>query len=191
MFNHGWWLLAIGGWRLAVGGGWWRLAAVGGWWLVVGSWWRLAVVGGWRLVTIGGWRLAVGGWRLAVGGGWWRLAVGGWWRLVVGGWWSLRAVLKGGPQQKKIGCLKDRPASVSGPDEPSVLQKAGSPAHSSRPPYALHKATAYASSFTISRANFGAPRLPPRLPRLPPALLLLLASGAIPARPSAPALGAM
>ena len=31
MFNHGWWLLAVGGsWWLVIGGCWW-LAAVGGW----------------------------------------------------------------------------------------------------------------------------------------------------------------
>ena len=61
--------LKVGGWRLAVGGGWRRLAAVGGWRLLaVGGWWRLAVVGGWRLLAVGGWwRLAaVGGWRLVV-----------------------------------------------------------------------------------------------------------------------------
>ena len=50
-------LVAISGWRLAVGG-WWRLA-VGGWWrLPVGGWW-LAVGGGWRLMGVGGWRLVV------------------------------------------------------------------------------------------------------------------------------------
>ena len=47
------WRLAVGGWRLAVGG-WWRL--------VVGNWWLMAVSSGWRLVAAGGWRLvAVGG----------------------------------------------------------------------------------------------------------------------------------
>ena len=62
------WLVAIGDWRLAVGGDWrlavgdWRLVVVGGgWWLVIGGWWRLAVVGGWWLVAAGGWWLAVGG----------------------------------------------------------------------------------------------------------------------------------
>ena len=31
-------VLAVGGWRLAVGGGWWRLMAVGGgWWLGIGG----------------------------------------------------------------------------------------------------------------------------------------------------------
>ena len=40
--------LAVGGWRLAVGG-WWRLA-VGGWWrLAVGDWWLVAVGGPWGL----------------------------------------------------------------------------------------------------------------------------------------------
>ena len=86
------WRLAAGGfagWRLAVGG--WRwLAAVGGsWQLVMGGWWRLAAVDGWRLV-----------------------AVGGWWQLAVSGWWSLGAALKGGPSQKKIWSLKDRPGSA-------------------------------------------------------------------------------
>ena len=44
----GWWrLVAVGGWRSAVGGGWRRLATDGGWQLVVGGGWRwLAVVGG-------------------------------------------------------------------------------------------------------------------------------------------------
>ena len=85
------WLVAVGGWRLAVGnwwlvavGGGWRQLVVGDWWLVaVGSGWQLAVGRRWRLAAVGGWRLAaVGGWRLVVGG-WWRLAVGGGWRLVV------------------------------------------------------------------------------------------------------------
>ena len=55
---------AVGGWRLAVGGGWWRLVAGGG------GWWWVAAVGGWGLVVDGGWQwFAVGGWRrLAVGG---------------------------------------------------------------------------------------------------------------------------
>ena len=71
-------VLAVGGWRLAIGD--WQLMAVGGGWrqLVVGDWWLMAVSSGWRV--------AVGGsWRLAVGGGWWQLAVGGGWWLVVGG----------------------------------------------------------------------------------------------------------
>ena len=101
IFNHGCWRLAVGGWRLAVGGDWrlavgnWRLVAVGGgWWrLVVGDWWLVAVVGGWPLALGCRWRLkAVGGWRLVAGGGWrW---------LVVGGWWSLGEVLKGGLKKK-------------------------------------------------------------------------------------------
>ena len=103
----GWWLVAVGGWRLVVvGGGWqsavggWRLAAVGGggrlvavggrWRLVVGSW-RLVMVGGWRLEV--GWRLAVGGWRLVAVGGWRRFAaVSGGGRLAVVGSWRLVAV---------------------------------------------------------------------------------------------------
>ena len=48
---------------------------------------------------VGGWWLAVGGWRL------WLVAVGGW-RLAVGGWWPLDAVIKGYPQQKKLGFLQ-------------------------------------------------------------------------------------
>ena len=37
MFNHGWWRLAVGGWRLvAVGGGWQQL--------VIGDWWSLRAV---------------------------------------------------------------------------------------------------------------------------------------------------
>ena len=86
-----WWLVAVGGWRLAVGGGGggWRLVVVGGWQLVA-----VAVVGGWVAAVGGGWRLAVSGWRLVVGSGW-RLAVGGGgggWRLVVVGGWQLVAV---------------------------------------------------------------------------------------------------
>ena len=47
------WLVAVGGWRLAVGV--WRLVAIGGWQLAVGGgWWWLAAVGGWRLVVGGG-----------------------------------------------------------------------------------------------------------------------------------------
>ena len=49
-FNHGWWQLAGGGWRLVGIGG--RRSAVGG------GWWQLAVVGGWRLVVGEGWWLA-------------------------------------------------------------------------------------------------------------------------------------
>ena len=61
----GW--LAVGGWRLAVGGGWWWLAAVGGWGLVVDGGWQWLAVGGWSLLAVGsGWRLALGGWRLVV-----------------------------------------------------------------------------------------------------------------------------
>ena len=30
MFNHGWWQLEVGGWRLAVDG-WWRLVVGGPW----------------------------------------------------------------------------------------------------------------------------------------------------------------
>ena len=53
MFNHGWWRLVVGDWRLAaVGGGWRRL--------VVGDWWLVAVSSGWRLAVGGGWWLAVG-----------------------------------------------------------------------------------------------------------------------------------
>ena len=48
---------------------------------------------------------AVCGWRL--------VAVGGWWELAVGGWRSLGAVLKGGPYQKKIWFLKDRPVLLA------------------------------------------------------------------------------
>ena len=45
-------LVAIGCWRLAIGGSWWQLVVVGGgWWFVIGGWWWLAVVGGWRLVV--------------------------------------------------------------------------------------------------------------------------------------------
>ena len=54
----GFWLLAIGGLRLALGR------------------WQLAI-GGLRL-AIGGWLLALGGWQLAVGVGFWRFAVGDW-----------------------------------------------------------------------------------------------------------------
>ena len=67
----GW--LAVGGWRLAVGG-WWRLAVGGGWRLAVGGWWQLAV-GGWRLAVGSRWLVAVGSWQFVVGSGW-RLAVG-------------------------------------------------------------------------------------------------------------------
>ena len=42
VWNDGWRLAAVGGWRLAVGG--WRLAAVGGWRLAVGGWWSLGAV---------------------------------------------------------------------------------------------------------------------------------------------------
>ena len=88
-------MLAVGGWRLAIGG-WWRLGAVGGGWrrLVVGDWW-LMVVGS-------GWRLAVGRrWRLVAVGGWWGL-----WLAVDGPLGrSLRAVLN----KKKIKSLKDPP----------------------------------------------------------------------------------
>ena len=64
------WLVAVGGWRLAVGGDWWL--AVGNWRLVaVGGGWRRLVVGDWWLVAVGGWSpLAVGGWRLVAVGGW-------------------------------------------------------------------------------------------------------------------------
>ena len=41
----GWWLVAVGVWRLAVGGG--------GRWLVVGGW-RLVAVGSWRRLAVGG-----------------------------------------------------------------------------------------------------------------------------------------
>ena len=101
------WLVAIGGWQLAVVGD-WQLAVSGGWW------W-LAAVGGWRLVVGGGWWLAAGGWCLAVGGGWW-LTGGDSWRLVaVGGWWLV--VPGGGPQgrcfaKKNCGFLKDPPGLV-------------------------------------------------------------------------------
>ena len=57
------------------------------------------MVGDWWVVAVGGWRLAVGS---------------GWRRLVVGGCWSLRAVLKGGPEQKKK-LPKDPPVQGSGP----------------------------------------------------------------------------
>ena len=59
-----WDLLYFKGWRLAVGG--WRLAFGGGWRLVaVGGGWQLAVGGGWWLVVSGSGRLAVGGgWSL-------------------------------------------------------------------------------------------------------------------------------
>ena len=59
------WLVANGGWRLAVDGGWW-LAIVGWWGLAVGGWWL--AVGGWRWLAVAGWRqlAAVGGWRLVV-----------------------------------------------------------------------------------------------------------------------------
>ena len=81
------WFVAIGGWRLAVGGD-WRLA--------VGGWWRLVAVGGGWWLAIGG-LVGVGGWRLAAVGSGWRLAVGGWWRLGVGGRWYPGAVPGGGP----------------------------------------------------------------------------------------------
>ena len=82
----------------------WRLAVDGGGQLVVGGGGQLVVGGGWRLVVGGGWQLAVSGW--------WRLAVGGWWRLAVGPWGlSLRAVLI--KKRRKIGALKDSPATPS------------------------------------------------------------------------------
>ena len=77
------WRMAVGGWRLAVGGD-WRLA-VGHWWVVaVGGGWRRLVVGDWWLVAVGnGWRLVIGRrWQLAAVGGWQLVAVGGW-QLVV------------------------------------------------------------------------------------------------------------
>ena len=97
MFDHGWWRLAVGSWRLAVGGSWWRLAAVGSWRLVVGGDWWLVGVGGWRF------RWRVGGWQPAAVGGWRLLGVGGGWRLAVAGdWWrSLGAVLKGAVLRRK------------------------------------------------------------------------------------------
>ena len=53
--------LAVGGWRLAVGG-WWRLAAAGcGCWSTVRVWWGLPV-GGWRLVAVRGGRTFLGSW---------------------------------------------------------------------------------------------------------------------------------
>ena len=79
------WLVAVGGWRLAVGGGCrlaianWRLVAVGGGWrrLVAGGWWLEAVGSGWQLTVGRRWRLAaVGGWRLVAVGGWRLVAVG-------------------------------------------------------------------------------------------------------------------
>ena len=86
--------LAVGGWRLAVGGV--RRLAIGDGWrrLVVGGWQRFAVDGWWRLAVGSGWRLAVGGWQ--------RLAVGGWRLAAVGGWWSLGAIL----DNKKSGSLR-------------------------------------------------------------------------------------
>ena len=87
----------------------------GDWRLAVGGWWLAAVGGSWRQLAVGdGCLAAVDGWRLVMVGGWqnekW-LVVGGWWRLAVSGRWSLGAVLKGGPSQKKIWSLKDRPGS--------------------------------------------------------------------------------
>ena len=104
--NHGWWQLAVGGWR-RLGLGSWQLPLDGGsWWLtarlVVGDRSSLAVSGGW--------------WRLVVGV-YWRLAVDGSWRLAVGGPFkrSLRAVLSK-KKKRKIGSLKDRPGRGSVPN---------------------------------------------------------------------------
>ena len=55
------WLVANGGWRLVVGGG---------WWLVIGGWRRLAVVGGWwRLVVPWGGLSKSSSLRTPLGGG--------------------------------------------------------------------------------------------------------------------------
>ena len=62
---------AVGGWRLAVGGGWWWLVAVGGWGLVIDGGWQWLAVGGWSPLAVGG------GWQAVVGGGWQLVAVGG------------------------------------------------------------------------------------------------------------------
>ena len=119
-------LVAVNGWRLAVGN--WRLVAVGGGWrqLVVGDWWLVAVGSGWRLVAVGGWRLvAASRWRRLVVGGWWRLVVGGWWRLAVDGSWQLAV---GGPlwrslPTKNFGSLRTALISCECTGGPSVQSR--------------------------------------------------------------------